>query len=40
MEIKDLEKTGEKESFFIKYKIIEIVCFLVILSLAYKINNN
>lgn len=31
------KETVEKESFFIKYKIIEIVCFLVILSLAYKI---
>lgn len=37
MNIKDIEKIREKKSFFIRYKIIEIICLLVILSIAYKL---
>lgn len=37
MNIKDIEKIIEKESFFSRYKIIEIICLLVIFSIAYKL---
>jgi short subunit fatty acids transporter len=40
MEIKKLdnqEEIIEKESFFSRYKIIEIICLLVIFSIAYKL---